>query len=243
MKVIPVIDILNGTVVHAVQGKREEYVPLTSALCTSTNPVDVAFAFKSLHFDRLYLADLDAIMTKHLNHALYKRIQAHTGLDLMVDAGIADLEKAGKVLENGVSEIIIGTETLTKLEFVKQAVESFGGDRVIVSLDLKDGKVMSVSEVIRSMDALAAARAFQAMHVDRIIVLDLARVGTGQGVNLAIVREILKKVKVEVVTGGGIRDIKDLEQLRQLGISDVLLATALHTGMVTMRELNSGGFL
>lgn len=243
MKAIPVLDVLNGTVVHAVRGKREEYAPLTSAICTTTNPADVALAFKSLHFDRLYLADLDAIMAKHMNYALYKRISADSGLELMVDAGIADLEKAGKMLENGVSQIIIGTETLAKLEFVKQAVEAFGEDRVIVSLDLKEGKVMSVSELIQSLDPLVLALALQEMRVGRIIVLDLARVGTGQGVNLAIVKEILEKVKVEVWTGGGIQDINDLLRLRQLGVSGVLLATALHSGRITARELNSYGFL
>jgi phosphoribosylformimino-5-aminoimidazole carboxamide ribotide isomerase len=243
MKIIPVLDILNGVVVHAVRGKREEYLPIRSVLCTSAKPVDVALAFKSIRFNQLYLADLDAILSNILNLGLYKQIKADTGLDLMVDAGIADLEKARKVLESEVSEIIIGTETLNKPDFVRQAIESFGEDRVIVSLDLKEGKVMSVSEVIRSMDPLEAASAFQEMGVTRIIILDLARVGTGQGVNLAIVREILEKVKVEVLTGGGVRDIKDLEPLRQLGVSGALLATALHSGRITVEELNSAGFL
>lgn len=243
MKIIPVLDVLNGIAVRAVRGKREEYLPLVSVLCASAKPVDVAFAFKSLDFDQLYMADLDAILHKLANFGLYKRIKADTGLDLMVDAGIADMERAKEVLESGVSQIVIGTETLSDLGFLKQAVESFGEDRVIVSLDLVEGKVVSVSQAITSMNPLAAARAFQEMGITRIIVLDLARVGTGQGVNLALVKEILEKVKVQVLTGGGIRDIKDLEPLRELGVSGVLLATALHNGTVTVRQLNSAGFL
>ena len=243
MKIIPVLDVLNGVVVHAVHGKREEYLSVRSALCTSANPVDIALAFKSLQFSQLYLADLDAILGKLTNFTLYEQIKANTGLDLMVDAGIADLGKARKVLESGASEIIIGTETLNNLGFIKQAVESFGEDRIIASLDLREGKVVSVSEALKSMNPLAVAKAIQRMGATRIIVLDLARVGTGQGVNLAVVREILKKVKVEVLTGGGIRDLEDLELLRRLGVSGVLLATALHSGRLTVNELKSAGFL
>lgn len=243
MKIIPVLDVLNGVVVHAVRGERERYLPLTSTLCTSADPVDVASAFKSLRFNQCYIADLDAIMGKLANFGLYKRIQVEAGLELMIDAGIADLEKARKVLQSGVSKIIIGTETLGRLDFVKRAIKSFGKDRVTVSLDLRKGEIISISEVIRSMDPLALVRSFLEMDVTQIIVLDVARVGTGQGVNLAMLREILKKTKVEVLTGGGIRDIKDLELLRQLGVSGVLLATALHSGRVTTKELNLAGFL
>ena len=48
LKVIPVIDILNGIVVHAVRGKRREYQPLQSILCKSVEPLEVAKAFKTL---------------------------------------------------------------------------------------------------------------------------------------------------------------------------------------------------
>lgn len=243
MKIIPVLDISNSVVVHAVGGKREKYLPVTSVVCKSADPVDVASTFKSLQFDQLYIADLDAISNKIVDFGLYKKIKADTGLDLMVDAGIADLEKARKVLQNGVSKIIIGTETLNKPDFIKQAIESFGEEQVIVSLDLKEGKVMSASEVIRSMDPLAVAKAFQEMGVIRTIVLDLARVGTGNGINLTMVMGILKKCKVEVLTGGGIRDIKDLELLSRLGVSGVLLATALHSGRLRIKELRLAGFL
>lgn len=243
MRIIPVLDILDGVVVHAVAGVRQEYLPIRSVLCTSANPPDVALAFKSIGFKQLYVADLDAILGNVPNFRQYAEIKAATGLQLMVDGGVVDVENARKVLESGASEIIIGTETLKELEFVKQAIESFGQDRVVVSLDLKDGKIVSVSEAIRFTDPLALAMRFQQMGVTRIIVLDLAKVGTGQGVNVAIVKEILEKVQVEVLTGGGVRDIQDLYLLRRLGVSGVLLGTALHSGRLTVDELKPAGFL
>ena len=92
MKVIPVIDILNGIVVHGVRGKRSEYQPLQSILCYSVEPLEVAKTFKTLGFSELYIADLDAIIDGSVNFQVFKRIAEETGLKLMVDAGVTDLE-------------------------------------------------------------------------------------------------------------------------------------------------------
>ncbi|HLN90033.1 MAG TPA: HisA/HisF-related TIM barrel protein, partial [Candidatus Binatia bacterium] len=67
MKVIPVIDILNKVVVHAVKGKRNEYKPIQSILCRSVEPLEVAKAFRTLGFSEVYVADLDAIISCSTN--------------------------------------------------------------------------------------------------------------------------------------------------------------------------------
>ncbi|NIV10372.1 MAG: HisA/HisF family protein, partial [Aliifodinibius sp.] len=85
MKTIPVLDVLNGVIVHAVGGKREKYYPVKSVLCASSDPVNVALTFRSLGFDELYMADLDAILSNHANFSIYKQIKAVTDLNLMVD--------------------------------------------------------------------------------------------------------------------------------------------------------------
>lgn len=218
MKVIPVIDVLNGVAVHAIRGERERYLPLRSVLCKSVDPLDVALVFESLGFDELYLADLDAILGKPANFALYQQIKTKTNLDFMVDAGITDITKAQKVFETGASKIVIGTETLTDLNFVDQAVKSFGEDRVVVSIDLKGGKVTSVSENVRSMDIVSLVERLEGMGVEQIIVLDLDRVGTESGVNLKVVKRVLKETGIKVLVGGGIRGIEDLKELRDLGV-------------------------
>lgn len=243
MKIVPVLDILNGVAVHAVRGERKEYRPLKSVLCASANPVDIALAFKFLGFNELYVADLDAILGKSANFTLYKQIKTKAELDLMIDAGISNLEEARKVLETGASNIIVGTETLKNLAFVRQAVKFFGKDRVIVSIDLREGKVMGMSKTIRSRDPVSLAKMLKKMGAAKIIILDLARVGSEWGVNPTIVGEVLEKTNLEVLTGGGIRGINDLEELRNMGVSGALIATILHTGKLTAKELKKAGFI
>ena len=237
MKIIPVIDILNGVAVHAVRGRRKEYQPLKSILCDSADPVAVASAFKTCGFEELYVADLDAIMGKGENFSALEKITEKTGLWLMVDAGISDLNQARQLFQRKVSKIIIGTETLPNLDFVKEAIESFGSDKVIVSLDLKEGKVLSKSESLQSMSPLEFACKNEGVGVGELIVLDLTRVGSGEGVDLALLKEILCNLKIKVFVGGGVRDVADLVKLKELGVHGALIATALHSGKITANEL------
>jgi phosphoribosylformimino-5-aminoimidazole carboxamide ribotide isomerase len=243
LKIIPVIDVLNGIAVHAVRGRRKEYQPLKSILCASTDPVDVAAELNALGFSELYVADLDAITGRHQDFSLFKRIADETGLRLMVDAGITSLKTTEELLASGVSKVIIGTETLSSASFVAAAVKSFGSEKVMVSLDLMNGQVLSKFEQGALVEPMTLLREFQDMGVSQIIVLDLAKVGSGEGVNTQFLKEVVRTIKAKVFVGGGVRGVKDLVKLKDLGVFGVLVATALHSGKISTEELKQAGLL
>jgi phosphoribosylformimino-5-aminoimidazole carboxamide ribotide isomerase len=237
VRIIPVMDILNEKVVNAVKGKRSEYQQLRSKLVNSSNPIIVASAFKFLGFEELYVADLDAIVKKSENISIIEQIVVRTGLKLLVDAGVEDSRKVGKLLESGVSNVIVGTETLSDLAFLEQILDVYGNEKIIVSLDLMNRKVLSKSESLKSKDALAAASEIVDMGVKKIILLDLARVGSGQGVDLELIKEMGSTLRSKILVGGGVRDLTDLLFLKDLGVNGALIATALHTGKISMEEI------
>ena len=243
MKIIPVIDVLNGIAVHGVRGERKQYQPLKSVLCQSANPLEIALTFDSLGFTSLYLADLDAILGKHANFDVYTQIMSQTGLDLMVDAGIADVNKAAEVLAAEASKIVIGSETLRNLDFVEQAVKTFGEERVVVSIDRKNGKLLTASNDIASLDSVSFAQKLATLGVSQIILLDLDRVGTEHGINCSVLKTILEKTRIDVLVGGGIRSLQELEELRKIRVTGALVATVLHNGKLTSDELKAAKFL
>jgi phosphoribosylformimino-5-aminoimidazole carboxamide ribotide isomerase len=242
VKAIPVIDLLDGVVVHAVRGKRKEYQPLKSVLCNCAEPVGVAVALWKLGFKELYVADLDVIIGKGSNSAAIKQIAEATNFEIMVDSGVNDLKGAGQALQSGASKVVLGTETLADLNFVKDALETFGDQQIIVSLDLMNGNVLSKSEQLRLMSPMHVALALQELGVRQLIVLDLARVGSDEGTDLELLNKLVKGVNMKVYVGGGVRDIQDLKTLQQLGISGALIATALHTGKISAEHLHLAGF-
>lgn len=243
MKIIPVIDVLGGIAVHAVRGKRKEYQPLKSVLCTSADPLNVAASLKAFGFSKLYIADLDAIVGGQPDFSLFKRIVDKTGLDVMVDAGITNLETAEKLLKTNVSQLIIGTETLQSINFMTEAVESFGSEKIVVSLDFMGARILSGFELGKLADPVTFLREIEKAGVTQIIVLDLAKVGSGEGVNIDFLREVIGKIKIKVLVGGGVRDVKDLAELRDLGVFGVLIATSLHSGKISPESLKQAKLL
>ncbi len=228
---------LNGVTVHAVRGRRKEYQPLKSILCNSSDPLTVVSAFKACGFKKLYAADLNAILGRGENSAIFGEIAEKTAMELMVDAGVDDLKKARRLLQNKVAKIVIGTETLPNLRFVQEAIECFGSERVVVSLDLMKGKVLCKSEQAKLMSPLVLARELENMGATEMIILDLARVGSSKGVDYELLKKIMRSLKIKVLVGGGVRDIKDLLELQNIGLDGVLLATALHSGKISVEEL------
>ncbi len=243
MKIIPVIDILNGKVVHAKKGQRNQYKPIQSSLTDSADPVAVAKAFKHIGFQELYVADLDAIIDCTDDFGVLKQMATETGLSLMVDAGITSLERAQKLLDCGVAKVIIGTETLRNADFVAKAVKALGSDRVVVSLDFKSDRVLAKAGFEGCSDPLCMLEGFKKAGLLGVIILDLARVGSGEGVNLDFLRRALGLGGLDVYVGGGVRDFEDLQVLAGLGVAGVLVASALHSGKISVDALKNAGFL
>lgn len=236
MKVIPVIDILNRKVVHAVGGLRNKYKLIKSVLSKSADPVDVALKFKLLGLNHIYIADLDSIVHKKPNFDIYKKIKSVTNSELIIDAGINNLEIANKVLRSGASKIIIGTETLKSLKFVEELAKIYSSEKIIVSIDMMNGKLLSSSEGIKSMNPISLIKKIQKMGVKEIILLELTRVGSERGVDTSFLRKITGNM--DILIGGGVRDIKDIKELEKMGVKGVLIATSLHKGAITKKDLD-----
>ena len=201
-----------------------------------SDPILLAQAVRdTFGLDHLYLADLDAIANDHPAFDLYRRL-ADLGLTIWVDAGMTDGTNAGDVLATGVARVVIGLETVRGPATLRKLVETFGPSRVVFSLDLRDGLPILAAEADWEMaDPLGIASEAVECGVDTIILLDLARVGTGRGVGTL---PLLDQLSGEFpgltwVAGGGIAGRADIETLRKAGASAVLVASALHDGRLS----------
>jgi phosphoribosylformimino-5-aminoimidazole carboxamide ribotide isomerase len=232
--VIPVIDLSSGVAVHAVRGERERYRPLRSGLVAGSDPLRVARAFRQeLGVDELYVADLDAIAGEPLDAEALAALAQEARV--IVDAGVTGLAAARSLLELGAARVVIGTETLADAA----ALERLVGLPRVLSLDLRDGRVLSRdSELARLAPVDALARLAQS--VTEVIVLDLARVGSGAGPQVELVGELRARFPdLELLAGGGVRDLADLRALAEAGAAGALVATALHGGRIGAAELQA----
>jgi phosphoribosylformimino-5-aminoimidazole carboxamide ribotide isomerase len=239
MRIIPVIDLMDAKVVHAVAGRRREYRPLVTPLCDGSAPLAVARAFRE-HFGltELYLADLDAITGQPPMIGIFAALR-DDGFALWVDAGVRTLRETQALAEVGAG-IVVGLETLPGPDTLAETLAVYG-ERVMFSLDLRNGAPLGRLDGWQRPDAHGISAEAVALGVRRLLVLDLARVGVGAGIGTEELCALLASMypDVEIVAGGGIRDRADLLKLKQCGVSAVLVASALHTGRITRADIDS----
>jgi phosphoribosylformimino-5-aminoimidazole carboxamide ribotide isomerase len=238
MRVVPVIDLKAGTAVHAVRGERERYRPVRSVIASDDgDPLSLTRAFRSeLGLDELYVADLDAITGEG---------EFSTGIAalarearVMVDAGVSEPEPARALLDLGAQRVIVGTETLTGPDALDRLLAELPDGAVVLSVDLRDGRTLSPDPQLAGLPALDAVARLHRPELREAIVLDLARVGSGAGVDVGLIAELhVAFPDLALLAGGGVRDLGDLRALRDAGAAGALVATALHAGVIGAREL------
>ena len=226
---VPVIDLLQGQVVHAREGRRAQYAPVQSQLCKGAGPDEIVDALLRLHpFRTLYVADLDAIQHQGSNQAVLTRLHARfPEIDFWVDAGIAETATLEHWIAAGLSRPVIGSESLVDAEFLTIARDR--DPAAVLSLDFLGGE-------FRGPPALLA-------HPERywpqqVLAMNLQRVGSRLGPDFALVVELARRVAgCQVYAAGGVRSVQDLEQLAKSGASGALIASALHDGRIGTQEL------
>jgi phosphoribosylformimino-5-aminoimidazole carboxamide ribotide isomerase len=239
MQVLPVLDLLHGTVVRGVGGRRDEYRPVESNLTAKPDALSVARAFRDqLGLTRIYIADLDAILHQRPNLDVYRAL-SQEGFELLVDAGLRSVESAGPIVSAGATQLIAGLETWPGPDELACLCEIIGTERVIFSLDLKYGLPLGDLHPWNTANPCdIGCRAVQA-GIAELIVLDLAHVGGGSGIaTLDMCRGLLARFdRLRVITGGGVRDVSDLIRLQEAGICGALVASSLHNGCISRADL------
>lgn len=219
IEVIPVLDIMNGIVVHAIAGRREEYKPLSgSVLVNSPDPRLILISLKNMNFTIVYIADLDAIMERGDNSSV---IHVAASLSFKV---LADVGRKGLHLTDTDRVIyVIGTE------YVKYPDEIELLNNRVISLDMRGDEVL-FSNTRKKLDDVVEE--FKTIEFKKVLAIDLSRVGTELGVNRDVVLKLARCFPGKLIVGGGVKGEDDILYLKNLGAIGVLVATAIHKGII-----------
>jgi phosphoribosylformimino-5-aminoimidazole carboxamide ribotide isomerase len=243
MRVIPVLDLKEGQAVHARGGQRADYAPVQSVLAAS--PGDALALARAYHdvlgCEECYVADLDAIGSAAPQWALLRTIVGAGGR-WMVDVGCRTVERAQEAVSTGASRVVVGLETLDGFDRLAAISANVARERVVFSLDLHAGHpIIQHGASIAGAPLEIVEQAVRA-GAQALVLLDLARVGTGSGVDLELVRRIrTAHPDLELVAGGGVQGPSDLERAAAAGVDGVLVATALHDGRLSAADVRATG--
>jgi phosphoribosylformimino-5-aminoimidazole carboxamide ribotide isomerase len=222
-----VIDVMGGVVVHARFGDRAHYQPIRTRLCDSPRVEDVVAALFSLFaFRRLYVADLDALLGLPQQRSSLDAVRrVAPNVPLWIDAGVRTPAELAAIGQYGTP--VLATETLTAAEAEPLLAAC---PEAVLSIDYRGHRALGEPQFLQRLE-------FQPAHV---IVLNLARVGSGQGPDLEPI-EALRRIAPQsrFYAGGGVRNIQDLHRCRQAGVAGALVASALHDGGICRIDLEN----
>jgi phosphoribosylformimino-5-aminoimidazole carboxamide ribotide isomerase len=226
--IIPALDLKDGLVVHARGGARADYRPVATPLGSADDAIAIARALLAVTgSSTLYVADLDAIEGIGNHFELCRDLSSalpHTAL--WIDAGFSNVTDCAFWLPLGAT-LVIGTESLRFAEDWQELRATFG-ESLVLSLDFG-------AEGARGPAALLAESAH---WPERLIVMSLDRVGTGDGPDVERLRDVVERAgSRSVYASGGMRDIGDLEAAAETGAGGALIATALHRGAIAQNEI------
>ena len=236
MILYPAIDIRGGQAVRLLQGDYERETAYDD------DPVDAARRWAGEGAEILHVVDLDGAKAgEPRNLDAVRRVAAAAQCPIQVGGGLRDAESVAAVLEAGAARVVLGTAALRDPRFL-DAMLAEHGERVVVSVDAKDGRVAlqgwTEASEVGVVDAVAE---LGGRGVGRFLCTAIEVDGTMAGPALGELREIAAATGARVIASGGVGTLADLEAVASLGaeaanVEGAIVGRALYERRFTVAE-------
>jgi cyclase len=235
LRVIPCLDVKDGRVVKGVN-----FVSLRDA----GDPVEQAVVYDAAGADELTFLDITA---SHENRDTILDVVSRTAskvfLPLTVGGGIRATEDMRRLLLAGADKCSINSAAVARPELVREAALKFGSQCVVVAVDAKQTGpdrwhvFTHGGRRDTGIDAIAWCRQVTALGAGEILLTSMDRDGTGQGFDLALLRQVCAAVRVPVIASGGVGTLDHFVEGAKAGATGLLAASVFHFGTFTIDQV------
>lgn len=229
MKLLPAIDLLDGRAVRLERGDRAK------ATVFHDNPVELVAAMAA-HADRLHVVDLNGAFGEPRQRELVQGIARASGVPVEVGGGIRDRAAIDDVLATGAAMAVLGTAAVKAPALVEEACRAYPG-RIIVAVDAVDG-IVAVDgwTATGNVTALELGRRAAGWGAAALLYTDIGRDGLRGGPNIAATAQLARDLGIEVIASGGVGTLADLVELRQAGVTAVVVGRAIYDKAFTLAD-------
>ena len=236
MQIIPALDIIEGKCVRLTKGDFSNHV------IYHENPLDAARLFEDAGLQRLHIVDLDGAKKRSIqNLEVLETIASNTNLIIDFGGGITTIEDVSNVFNAGASIVTIGSIVVRHPELVEEWLLEFGADKILIGADVLDEKIkvsgwledggLSVMEFMARILALGAHNVF---------CTDISKDGTLRGPAVDLYKKIIEEFStVDLIASGGVSNIDDIMDLRNIGCKGVIIGKAIYEGKILVSELST----
>ncbi len=235
--ILPAIDLRGGRVVRLVRGAGDAEIGY------DVEPVETARRWVAAGGACLHIIDLGGAFGEPHSLDVVERIASSLDVPIQTGGGIRDGETVERMLARGVSRVILGTRALKDPDFLREMVERHGSERIVLAMDVADGRVKVAGWTEESSLDLSTGIDFAVDHgVSTLLVTAIDRDGTLSGPNLPLVRQALELAgarRLQVVIAGGIGKLEDIRSVlepRSPALQGVVVGRALYEETVELER-------
>ena len=236
MKIIPAIDLIDGKCVRLTKGDystKKEY---------SSDPLDMARRFADAGLSYLHLVDLDGARTGAVvNHKTLEKIASKTPLEIDFGGGIKSDESIRIAFESGAKKVTVGSVAVKNRELVTEWLGIYGSEKLILGADVK-GEKIAISGWTETGDEYVFdfVREYLEKGFKTVISTDVAKDGMLEGPSFELYKKLLGEIEgLNLIASGGIRDMEDLEKLREMGMHGAIIGKAIYEGRIDLKDLST----
>jgi len=229
VKVIPAIDLMDGQVVRLVQGRPE------NKTVYSNNPLEIAQKWEKQGADMLHIVDLDATLSLGTNLELIKKITKNVSIPVQVAGGLRSESLISTALDFA-NRIVLGTLAFKEKTLTIDLGKKFGHNRLVISADHHDGKIVTngwtQSSTIPLIDAIID---FKKNGFSEFLVTNISTDGMLQGPDIQNLSKACNQ-NVNIIASGGISKPSDISDVKKCNAFGVILGKALYDNKITIEE-------
>lgn len=236
MFLIPAIDIIDGKCVRLSQG---DYNKVTKYY---NDPLDAALQFQDYGIQKLHLVDLDGAKEKRIiNHKTLEKIASKTTLHIDFGGGLQSDEDLKIAFECGAKQITGGSIAVKNKEMFSNWLLKFGNEKIILGADAKDRKIAVHGwQETSNLHLFDFVESYLEKGIKYCISTDVAKDGMLQGPSIDLYKEMKDKYPdLQLIASGGVSNMKDLEELKKVGVYGVIIGKAFYEGKITLTEMKN----
>ena len=234
MVILPAIDIKDGNVVRLYKGNYDTVEKVAD------NFLDTAVSFENAGAEWIHMVDLDGAKEgRPVNTKIYTEVAEKTNLKVELGGGIRNLETIDEYLKMGISRVILGSAALKNPQLVKDAVEKFGSEKIVVGIDAKNGMVATEGWLETSnVNYIDLANKMISYGVKYFIFTDISKDGTLSGVNAEQLKALYDGTdgKCNIIASGGVHTINDILICKKMGLYGTICGKSIYTGSLDLKE-------
>jgi phosphoribosylformimino-5-aminoimidazole carboxamide ribotide isomerase len=238
MIIYPAIDLRGGRCVRLVQGDPH------AETVVSNDPAGTAQHWANLGAEWLHIVNLDGAFGDEgkaaKNISALRAILDVVNLSVQFGGGLRSIADLEAVLSLGVTRAIIGTAAITDPALVKEALQRFGAERIVLGIDARGGLVATHGwQRLSDASAIDLAKHMKSMGVTHVIYTDIVRDGTLSGVNAAACATLASQSGLVVIASGGVASLEDVRRIKEVeesGVEGLIIGKALYAGQVDLTQ-------